>query len=108
MALQGTPELELAVDEEAACIERYSGTYLGMNCQRAVDAAHFLSAGLVSFARGLNDTPKIAAFLLLIDALDIRWGLLGVAAAIATGGLLNARKVAETMSLKITSLNHGQ
>jgi PiT family inorganic phosphate transporter len=31
-----------------------------------------------------------------------------VAGAIAVGGLLNARKVAETMSRKITAMNHGQ
>lgn len=30
----------------------------------ALDRLHFLSAGIVSFARGLNDTPKIAALLL--------------------------------------------
>ena len=63
---------------------------------------------MVSFARGLNDTPKIAALLLLVKWLtpvsDI--GLVGV--AIAVGGLLGARRVAETMSHKITSLNPGQ
>ena len=31
-----------------------------------------------------------------------------VGIAIAIGGLLNARKVAETMSHRITTLNHGQ
>ena len=31
-----------------------------------MDATHFLSAGIVSFARGLNDTPKIAAMLLVV------------------------------------------
>ena len=30
---------------------------------RGLNAAHFLSAGSVSFARGLNDTPKIVALL---------------------------------------------
>src|SRR5260221_6526220 len=76
--------------------------------QRAMDAAHFLSAGAVSFARGLNDTPKIAAMLLAVPALDMRRGSIAVAAAMAVGGLLNARRVAETMSLKITSLDHRQ
>jgi PiT family inorganic phosphate transporter len=42
------------------------------------------------------------------SALDIRWGLLAVAVAIAVGGLLNAKKVAETMSHKITGMNPGQ
>ena len=73
-----------------------------------MDAAHFLSAGVVSFARGLNDTPKIVAMLLLWQALDIRWGFTAVGLAMAVGGLLQARRVAETMSRKITAMNHGQ
>ena len=76
--------------------------------QRAMDASHFLSAGVVSFARGLNDTPKIAAMLLAIPALDTRRGSIAIAAAMAIGGLLNAKKVAETMSLKITLMDHKQ
>jgi PiT family inorganic phosphate transporter len=81
---------------------------LGVLSQRVMDRAHFLSAGVVSFARGLNDTPKIAAMLLAVPALDIRLGSIAVAAAMAVGGLLNAKKVAETMSLKITSMDHRQ
>jgi inorganic phosphate transporter, PiT family len=62
----------------------------------------------VSFARGLNDTPKIAALLLVATALNIRWGLIAVTVAMAIGGLLNARNVAETMANKITDMNPGQ
>jgi inorganic phosphate transporter, PiT family len=62
----------------------------------------------VSFARGLSDTPKIVALLLLWKALDISWGFAAIALTMAIGGLLNARKVAETMSKKITVMNHGQ
>jgi inorganic phosphate transporter, PiT family len=72
------------------------------------DMAHFVSAGVVSFARGLNDTPKIAALLVIVKALNIRWGFTAVAVAMAVGGLLNAKKVAETMSFKITSMDHSQ
>jgi len=72
------------------------------------DAAHFVSAGVVSFARGLNDTPKIVALLLVIQAFDIKLGMLLVAIAMAVGGLLNARRVAVTMSKRITPLNPGQ
>ena len=75
---------------------------------RTLDALHFLSGGAVGFARGLNDTPKIAALLLVAKALDIRWGLAAVAVTMAIGGLLNARRVAETMSKKITGMNPGQ
>lgn len=98
----------LSVDEVENCRERYGGNFLGLTSQQVVDAAHFLSAGTVSFARGLNDTPKIVALLLLWKTLDISWGFAAVALAMAMGGLLNARKVAETMSHKITTMNHGQ
>ena len=75
---------------------------------RTLDTLHFLSGGAVGFARGLNDTPKIAALLLVAKALDIRWALLAVAVAMALGGILNARRVAETMAKKITGMNPGQ
>jgi PiT family inorganic phosphate transporter len=99
---------QLTVDAVENCRERYGGNFLGLTSQQVVDAAHFLSAGTVSFARGLNDTPKIVALLLLWKALDIRWGFAAIALTMAIGGLLNARKVAETMSKKITTMNHGQ
>ena len=98
----------LAVDEQKNCRERYAGSFFGVSSQQIMDAAHFLSAGTVSFARGLNDTPKVVALLLLWKALDIRWGFAAVALTMAIGGLLNAGKVAETMSKKITAMNHGQ
>ena len=32
-----------------------------LGSQKAMDIAHFLSAGAVGFVRGLNDTPKMVA-----------------------------------------------
>jgi inorganic phosphate transporter, PiT family len=100
--------ITLAVDEQKNCRERYAGSFLGISSQQIVDTAHFLSAGTVSFARGLNDTPKIVALLLLWKTLDVRWGFAAVALTMAIGGYLNARKVADTMSNKVTTMNHGQ
>jgi len=110
MVLQGPVPSTLTVSagELRDCAERYTGAFLGIRAQTIMDAAHFLSAGIVSFARGLNDTPKIAAMLLVARALDIRWGLVAIAVAIAIGGLLSAARVAETMSHRITEMNHGQ
>jgi PiT family inorganic phosphate transporter len=75
-----------------------------------LDLLHFLSAGAVSFARGLNDTPKIVAILLGGQALGMQpqVGLLAVGVAMALGGLIGARRVAETMSKRIVTLNAGQ
>jgi len=107
-AAEALPTLTLAADQPVFCQQRYTGRFIGISAGKLVDSLHFLSAGAGSFARGLNDTPKIAALLLVATALDIRWGLIAVAVAMAVGGLLNARKVADTMANKITDMNPGQ
>ena len=73
-----------------------------------MDGAHFLSAGVVGFARGLNDAPKIVALLLLLPRWTFAGGSLPSPRTMAIGGLLHARRIAETMSHKITTMNHGQ
>ena len=75
---------------------------------KLLDIAHTTSGAAVSFARGLNDTPKIAGLLVAAEALDISFSMIIIAIAIAIGGLLNARRVAETISHKITEINHSQ
>jgi PiT family inorganic phosphate transporter len=98
----------MLVDSTAHCEERYVGTFVGLEWQRIVDAAHFVSAGVVSFARGLNDAPKIAALLLVLSFVEVPGALAVIAVAMAAGGLLSARRVAMTMGRKITKMNHGQ
>lgn len=73
-----------------------------------LDALHFLSAGAASFARGLNDTPKMVALMLAVPGLDLDRAFLIVALAIAMGGLLDIDRVAETLGKKITGMNPGQ
>lgn len=89
------------------CVERYQGRVLGLQATQVVDALHFVSAGAVGFARGLNDTPKIVALLLAGQALAPESSLALVAVAMAVGGLLQARRVAHTMSKRITRINPG-
>lgn len=108
MTMAQNPSINLSIDTEAACADRYSGKVLGINAQSVVDKLHFLTAGSVCFARGLNDTPKIAALLLLAPSLSMHWVIILVAAMMALGGVINARRVAETMSHKITEISHGQ
>lgn len=104
--LQAVPAV--SVGPAATCRERYTGRVLGLEADAALDGLHFLSAGLVSFARGLNDTPKIAALLLVAGTFSPTPAISGVAVAIALGGLVNARRVAETMSHRVTAMNPGQ
>ena len=75
---------------------------------RTLDVLHFISSGAASFARGLNDTPKMVALLLICPGFDLRWGFGLVAVMIALGGLLDADNVAETLGKKVTDMNPGQ
>ena len=106
---EAAPGLRIIMDREAVCARPGSRTIFGINGRKLLDANHFLSAGAVSFARGLNDTPKILALSLVAGALDLRLSTLLVAATIALGGLFNARAVAQTVSKKITGMDpvHG-
>lgn len=108
MGVERAAELSLALGETAICESRYQGSLFGLSAGKALDALHFLSSGVLSFARGLNDTPKIAALLLLAPAIGVPFGLVIIGLMIAIGGLISARAVAETMSKKITPMNHGQ
>jgi len=104
--------LDVVVDDKEVCdakaIEVYGGKLLGFQIQKLLDLLHFLSAGAVCFARGLNDTPKIVALSVTIGVLGLKWNIGLVAVAMALGGITAARKVAQTMSHRITVMNHGQ
>lgn len=107
-AMTTVTSIETRLDSEQNCRQRYTGTVWKINSQKLLDNFHYLSAGLVCFARGLNDTPKIMAILMAAHALEMQTGLLLVGCAIAIGGLLHSRNITETMGKKITTLNHGQ
>ncbi|MES2775849.1 MAG: inorganic phosphate transporter [Bacteroidota bacterium] len=98
----------LIIAESQSCEAIYAGKIIGIPIQATVKNAHFLSAAVVCFSRGLNDAPKIAGLLLLLHMSDMRLALLGIAVAMIIGGLLHSKKIAGTMSKNITSLNHGQ
>ena len=101
LALAPVTVPEITVGAVEHCRQQYKGKLFSVEVQRGLDLVHFLSAGSVGFARGLNDTPKIVALLLVIKTFDVKFGMLLVAVAIAIGGLLNARKVAITMTREL-------
>jgi PiT family inorganic phosphate transporter len=70
-----------------------------------VDTAHFLSAGAASFARGLNDTPKMVALLLALGSISPKWGFLIIALFIAAGAGVDAMNVAERLGKKVAGMN---
>jgi len=72
------------------------------------DAAHWLSSGLISFARGLNDTPKIVAIMFVsatFVASEVTVITLLAVLAMALGGYWKGIKVTETLSRKVTGMD---
>ena len=106
--LMASTGLELSVDETNTCVQRYDGAVIGLNAQSTLDALHYLSAGAVCFSRAVNDTPKIAALLLTTAAFGPVLSIAVVGGAMVAGGMIHSRRVAETMSKRITELNTGQ
>lgn len=102
--------LALDVSELEACRRAHGGAILGTSLQTLVDRLHLGSAFALGLARGLNDTPKVLALLVAAgwSAIDPRISLACVAGAMALGGWLRARRVAETLAHRITPLGPGQ
>jgi PiT family inorganic phosphate transporter len=72
---------------------------------RTMDTLHILIAGVASFARGLNDTPKMAALAIVIPSMSVSMAFIAVGVLIALGGLFDLRRVAVTLSTRITAMN---
>lgn len=75
--------------------------------------AHWMSAISSGFARGLNDTPKIAAlglvFYFLTDpqaTVAPKWFFLVLAVSNAAGGLVMGLGVTQTLAHRVTQMNH--
>lgn len=95
--------LNVIVDQESNCDP---ATAIATTSSLA-NALHWFSAGMVGFARGWNDAPKIAALALVALAANKNGMAIGfaiVTLAMAVGGLLAGRKVLETLSKKVTAM----
>jgi PiT family inorganic phosphate transporter len=90
--------------EEAACARVGAGVIVSGS--RTADVIHWLSSGMVGFARGWNDAPKIAALSLvaLKGPGGMALGFALVTVAMAVGGLVAGRKVLETLATKVTTM----
>src|SRR5215471_17546567 len=78
---------------------------IGLN----VDTAHWLTSGAASFARGLNDTPKIwaiGAFGLVPGTFHPRQLLVLIAFAMAAGGAVAAVRVGRRLGENVARMNH--
>ncbi len=109
----------LTFDEAQRCETRFAGTALTLPIHRVLAVGQFVTGGLVSFARGLNDTPKIAGILVAAGTMGFANGethrifseapvMTAVAITMLLGGVLFAHRVAKTMSEEITTMNGEQ
>lgn len=88
----------------AACLMLRRLGWLNAPRSRWTDGLHFLSAGAASFARGLNDAPKMAALFMVIPESTSSSAILLVAIAMAAGGLIDSKNVTETLGKKLTDM----
>ena len=95
---------ELVVGDSAACAQ-LDAPLARVSISKSMDRVHTLSAAAICFARGVNDTPKLAALLLASHALGSQVSVIAIVIAMGAGGLLFSRRVAETMSKKMTRLD---
>ena len=106
-AMQTGPLLSWRVGSASECAVHREQSLVRVDGRSLANLAHGLSGGAVCFARALNDTPKIAAVLLttgVVAGLGHAGTLTVVALIVVAGGLLQGRRVARTMSSRITPL----
>ena len=111
MAVAIQQGLSFGLEDSETARGSHSRNLFGADAQRMADVLHVGSAMSLGFARGLNDTPKILGVLLaahFVGGLNTTATLVLVAAAMALGGLMHSRRLADTLGHKITSINHGQ
>ena len=104
-AITTPPSFQLVADKAEHCEQTISRSGVKL---RVADSLHLLTSGLTSFARGMNDTPKIAALLVgaaLFSGASSTKLFAFVAIAMAAGSLLGGRKVLNTLSEKITAMD---
>ena len=118
----GSRELLVVQGDSAFCApEPAIGSTWKIELGPILRKLHFLSAGAVSFARGTNDTPKIAGIAVLSQAFDLQISIVAIALAMALerkdkigalamaiGGLLHSSKIARTMSSRILSFDEAE
>ena len=99
-----------------ACASANNQLRPSVTTERVWTAMHWISSGSTSFARGLNDVPKIAAFLILVmslapgsfetlDSLGKTWPIILVAFVMGMGSLWGGFRVLSLLAHRITPLD---
>jgi PiT family inorganic phosphate transporter len=100
-------QARITIGTQAACAaERPTALRL------TVDHIHWLTSGATSFARGMNDAPKMVALMLAASALSggspVAPSLMFVLATLGmvAGSLVGGRRVTTVLAEKVTRLDH--
>lgn len=93
-----------------ACDSPQAGLTHGMTL--SVDHMHWFTSGLLSFSRGLNDTPKLIAiimpFLMLQGYVAPAWLFFWGALAMGAGSWIAGKNITEVLGFNVTKMNHEQ
>lgn len=107
VALQRLAAPQLVIASGRQC-DQLEAPLVRLAIPRLLDHLHIFSASLICFARAVNDTPKLAALLVAAHMLNAQTSIAMIAAVMALGGLLLSRRVAETMSRRVTRMDSTQ
>ncbi|MEQ1534705.1 MAG: inorganic phosphate transporter [Burkholderiaceae bacterium] len=96
----------LVISDQASCDN--ISTQASFSISSLLRKIHIGSAATICFARAVNDTPKLAALLFVAQFTNSKLPIALVGLLMAFGGLVFAKKVATTMSQKVTRLDDKQ
>lgn len=102
------PSVTLTTSAQTSCPVHRPGV---ARLRLTLNAAHWVTGGATSFARGLNDAPKIwvlGAFALVPGTLSRFQLLLVVAGAMAVGGAVAGLRVARRLGEGVIAMSHRQ
>lgn len=93
-----------------ACDSPQAGLTHGVSI--SIDHMHWLTSGLLSFSRGLNDTPKLIAvalpFLLINDYAAPTWMFVVGALAVGWGSWMAGGTITRVLGFNVTKMSHEQ
>lgn len=104
----GRTAMTLATLDAPACQPLPGRVITALPVRLWLDRAHFGTAAAVSFARGLNDTPKIAALMVAGGSLGVGTASMTAVTAMAFGGVLASRRVSNTLAHRVTRMDAGE
>jgi inorganic phosphate transporter, PiT family len=106
MMMQSSGLPTMMVSDNASCDTQ--ATQARFSIRSILKKIHISSAVTICFARALNDTPKLAALLIAANFTEKKMPIAMVGMMMVVGGLVFAKKVAQTMSQKVTRLDDTQ